>query len=115
MTAFTGKITTTGKSEAIRLEKALFRAHPEFRQKAAVRAQVIAPGQLLVSVVDEPADDDPEADPLIDAFLGFLAADIGAHPERVAALSEGWIAEASDLVRGVQVADDEVIPDDAGL
>jgi len=31
---FKGSITTTGRSEAFRLEKALFKAHPEFRQKA---------------------------------------------------------------------------------
>ena len=55
MSTFTGSITTTGKSEAIRLDKALFRLHPEFRQKAKVRAQVIAPGHALISVVEEGA------------------------------------------------------------
>ncbi len=44
MPSFSGSITTTGKSEAIRLDKALFRAHPEFRQRAKVRAHVIGPG-----------------------------------------------------------------------
>jgi antitoxin PrlF len=43
MSTFTGSITTTGKSQAIRLDKTLFRLHPEFRQKAKVRAQVIFP------------------------------------------------------------------------
>ena len=37
--SFEGSVTTTGRSEAVRLEKAFFRAHPEFRQKARVRAQ----------------------------------------------------------------------------
>ncbi len=55
MSAYTGTITTTGKSEAIRLEKALFKSHPEFRQKAKVRAHVIGPGTMLVSVADEAA------------------------------------------------------------
>ena len=41
MPSFSGSITTTGKSEAIRLDKALFKAHPEFRQRAKVRAHVI--------------------------------------------------------------------------
>ena len=44
---FKGTITTTGRSEALRLDKALFKAHPEFRQKARVRAHVIGPGSLL--------------------------------------------------------------------
>ena len=80
MVSFSGKITTTGKSEAIRLEKALFRAHPEFRQRASVRARVIAPGQLLVSVVgdDMVADDSTDDDPVVGAFVGFLAEDMNA-------------------------------------
>lgn len=117
MASFTGKITTTGKSEAIRLEKALFRAHPEFRQKAAVRASVIAPGQLLVSVVEEEpagaalADDDP----VVAAFVSFLAEDIGRRPDRLAPLSTSRIEQAAELTADVQVEDDEPIPDDVGL
>ena len=38
MSTYTGTITTTGKSEAIRLEKAFFKSHPEFRQKSKVHA-----------------------------------------------------------------------------
>ena len=61
MSTFTGSITTTGKSEAIRLDKALFRLHPEFRQKAKVRAQFISPGLALISVIDDEAA--PARDP----------------------------------------------------
>jgi antitoxin PrlF len=116
MASFTGKITTTGKSEAIRLEKALFRAHPEFRQKATVRASVIAPGQLLVSVIEEEpagaglADDDP----VVGAFVSFLAEDIGRQPGRVAPLSTSRIERAVELTADVPVDDDEPIPDDVG-
>jgi hypothetical protein len=38
MISFNGSITTTGTSEAIRLDKALFRLHPEFREKAKAAA-----------------------------------------------------------------------------
>jgi hypothetical protein len=38
MASFNGSITTTGTSEAIRLDKALFRLHPEFREKAKAAA-----------------------------------------------------------------------------
>ena len=117
MASFTGKITTTGKSEAIRLEKALFRAHPEFRQKSAVRASVIAPGQLLVSVVEEePAGADlAEDDPLVGAFVSFLAEDVRCRPDRVAPLSTSRIERAAELTAEVQVEDEEPIPDDVGL
>ena len=116
MASFSGKFTTTGKSEAIRLEKALFRAHPEFRQKAAVRANVIAPGQLLVSVVEEePADAGlGHDDPVVGAFVSFLAEDIRGEPGRVAPLSTSRIERAVELTEDVQVEDDEPIPDDVG-
>src|ERR1022692_2657679 len=63
MSTFTGSITTTGKSQAIRLPKALFRLHPEFRQKAKVRAQVISPGHALISVIDDEAAPAQDGDP----------------------------------------------------
>ena len=102
MSSFSGKITTTGKSEAIRLEKALFRAHPEFRQRASVRASVIAPGQLLVSLVgdDLVADDWTDDDPVVGAFIGFLAEGLKRHPERVAPLSASRVRAGRRADRG---------------
>jgi len=115
MPAFTGSITTTGKSEAIRLDKALFRLHPEFRQKAKVRAQVIAPGHALISVVGEGFPDVYEEDPVITAFLAFLEADMKTRPERIAGLSNKTIARATRLTKGVRVRDDESLPADITL
>jgi len=109
--AFTGSITTTGKSEAIRLDKALFRLHPEFRQKAKVRAQVIAPGHALISVVEEGTPELQEEDPVVTAFLAFLEKDMKAHPKRMAGLSKRSIARATRLTKGVKVTDDERLPD----
>jgi antitoxin PrlF len=114
MNAYTGKITTTGKSEAIRLEKALFKSHPEFRQKATVRAHVIGPGTLLVSVADK-APASREADPVMAAFLSFLAGDISRSPDQIKPLSATRIEEARALTRDVDVRDDEEIPDDVTL
>jgi antitoxin PrlF len=108
---FHGSITTTGKSEAIRLDKALFRLHPEFRQKAKVRAQVIAPGHALISVVEE----DPEEDPVVTAFLAFLERDMRAHPERLIGLSRRSVNRAARLTKGVKVTDDERLPGDVTL
>ncbi len=114
MPKFDGSITTTGSSEAIRLEKAFFRAHPEFRQKSKVHAQVIAPGQVLVSVV-QPMPTEPEEDPVVLAFLRFLERDIEAHPERLVPMDAGFFARAEALTRDVVVSDDDVIPDDVTL
>jgi len=112
MPTFSGSITTTGKSEAIRLDKALFRLHPEFRQKAKVRAQVIAPGHALISVMEEGSPEVQEEDPVVTAFLAFLEKDMKAHPRRMAALSKRSIARATRLTRQVKVTDNERLPDD---
>ena len=111
MAMFSGSITTTGKSEAIRLDKALFRLHPEFRQKAKVWAKVIAPGQALISVIDEGGRLPDEADPVVDAFLALLEKDMKARPKRIAGLSKGSIARARRLTRGVKVAPGERLPE----
>ena len=115
MSTFAGSITTTGKSEAIRLDKALFRLHPEFRQKAKVRAQVIAPGQALISVVDDEMAAPMEEDAVVSAFLAFLENDLKVRPGRTASLSETAIARATKLTKGVKVSDRERLPDDVGF
>src|SRR5260370_37434576 len=95
MPTFTGSITTTGKSEAIRLDKALSRLHPEFRQKAKVRAQVISPRHALISLIDDKALPAQHADPLVTALLAFLERDLKEQPARrrtalwIASLAQG--------------------------
>jgi antitoxin PrlF len=112
--AYAGTITTTGKSEAIRLDKALFRSHPEFRQKAKVQAHVIGPGTMLLSL-SEAATTRKEADPVMAAFLSFLDRDVSQAPGRVEPLAATRIAEADDLTKGVAVDDDEPLPGDVTL
>ena len=115
MPTFTGSITTTGKSEAIRLDKALFRLHPEFRQKAKVRAQVIAPGHALISVVETATLALQEEDPIVSAFLAFLEQDMKTHPQRLSGLSKRSLARASRLTKGLRVADTEHLPEDVSF
>jgi len=114
MTSYTGTITTTGKSEAIRLEKALFKSHPEFRQKAKVRADVIGPGTMLVSVAGE-ITADSRADPVMAAFLSFLAEDMARAPTRVKPLRATRIEEARELTKDVTVDHSETLPDNVSL
>lgn len=114
---FKGSITTTGRSEALRLDKALFKAHPEFRQRAKIRAHVIGPGSLLVTLdgnEDESADM-IERDPVVAAYLSFLARDMSEHPERLRPFTEADIARIHALTKDVTMSDDEVIPDDVTL
>jgi antitoxin PrlF len=111
MPAYKGSITTTGASEALRLDKALFRQHPEFRQKAKVEAHVIGPGTLLVKVADE-ISTEPHEDPMVSAYLAFLEREA---PHTIVPLSSDEIGRAVELTRNVVVSDDDVIPDDVSI
>jgi antitoxin PrlF len=117
---FKGTITTTGRSEALRLDKALFKAHPEFRQKARVRAHVIGPGSLLVTLDADDrngaeAANEIERDPVVAAYLAFLERDLREHPERLQPFTTSELARLEALTKDVEVSDDESIPDDVTL
>ena len=112
MPKYNGSITTTGRSEAIRLDKDLFKQHPEFQQKAKVQASVIAPGQMLISLLDNVASDDEDEDPVVTAFLSFIEQDILKHPDHIIPLSEELLQNMSALTQGVEVSDEEVFPDE---
>ncbi|QCI69360.1 hypothetical protein E8M01_22880 [Phreatobacter stygius] len=116
---FKGSITTTGRSEALRLDKALFKAHPEFKQRAKIRAHVLGPGSLLVTLDAGEAElapaDAVEHDPVVAAYLSFLERDMREHPERLQPFTEADIARIQALTRDVEVSDDDVIPDDVTL
>jgi antitoxin PrlF len=116
---FKGSITTTGRSEAIRLEKALFKAHPEFKQRARIQAHVLGPGSLLVTLEGDeaqaPSSDAIERDPIVSAYLAFLENDMTEHPERLHPFTAAEISRIQVLTRDVVVSDEDVIPDDVGL
>ena len=113
---FKGSITTTGRSEAIRLDKALFKAHPEFRQRARIKASVMGPGTLLVTLDPETAaEPEAETDPVVRAYLAFLERDMRDHPERLQPITEGLAERAGALVQDVKVSPEETLPDDVTL
>ncbi len=96
-TEYRGKQTKTGNSSGFRFEGALFRSHPEF--KGDVVAHVIAPGRLLVTADAR----EQEADPVMEAFLAFLAEDIRTSPAQVRPLDPGVINRVTRLTEGVAV------------
>ena len=104
----------------MRLDKALFKAHPEFRQKARIRAQVIGPGSLLVTLdADDPpraeAADEVERDPVVAAYLAFLERDLREHPERVQPFTEDELARLEAFDPGRRRFRRRAIPDDVTL
>jgi hypothetical protein len=102
--SFSGKSTAIGNSNGFRFDAALFKANPEFFGE--VRATVLAPGQMLVSVVapDEPSPGSLEDDssPVMQAFLSFLASEMTAHPEWIEPVTEAQMADIAALVEGVE-------------
>jgi antitoxin PrlF len=108
---FTGAITTTGRSEALRLEKSFFRANPEFRQRAKVTARVVGPGHVLVAVENEPLEDAGQ-DPVVTAFLSFLERDMLTTPGRLSTLPSGSAGALAKLLEGVEVNNDDRLPDE---
>lgn len=101
---YKGKITTTGSSEAIRLDKELFRQNPEFKQQAEVRADIIGPGTMLISLLDK-TEATQEEDPVVGAFLAFLERDMAENPKAITPLDAETIARAKAVTEGVVFSD----------
>lgn len=105
--SYKGKITTSGTSNAIRIEKDLFKQNPEFKQAAEVKADIIGRGKLLISVVDD-SDCETEDDPIVGAFLSFLETDMSTRPGSIRSLNAKSIDRAKALTAEVTVSDDEL-------
>jgi hypothetical protein len=107
---YRGKQAKTGNSLGLRFDKALFQSHPEF--SGEVRAHVIAPGRMLV--VAEPAAKSRrrEDDPVIEAFLSFLAADMARSPEQIRPLDRVLTERIGALVGHLPVDPHEDLGDE---
>ena len=112
--SFTGRAAKTGNSRGFRFESALFAAHPEFAA-GDLEADVIAPGRLLVRIRDQEAVQDEEVDPVLEAFLAFLAHQMGKHPERMEAFAAADAEGLEALVEGVEYDPNERLDDDFEL
>jgi hypothetical protein len=107
--SYRGKQAKTGNSLGLRFDKALFKSHPEF--SGEVRAHVIAPGRMLV--VAEPATKSRRhrADPVMEAFLSFLADDMARSPKQIKPLDRGLVKRIKALVGHLPVNPDEDLGD----
>jgi antitoxin PrlF len=108
--SYSGKISTSGNSEAIRLDKNLFKQHPEFKRQANVRADVIGPGTMLIHVVDNVLDNaevENDNDPVVRAFLSFIEKDMNDNPANISPVPADQMAKVAELTAGVVVSDDD--------
>lgn len=95
---YRGKQTRTGNSLGFRFEGALFKSHPEFNGE--VRAQIIAPGRMLVMAEPEGR---ANADPVMASFLAFLAQDMAQSPQKIKPLSTARKRRIARLTKGIAV------------
>ncbi len=101
---FSGKSTPIGNSNGIRFDAALFKTHPEFFGE--VKATVLGPGQMLVSVLSgdtsiaQSVDD--ESNPVMQVFLHFLERQMTEHPDLIEPMDEAELAQIAALVEGVE-------------
>jgi antitoxin PrlF len=65
-------------------------------------------GEVVLTRVEASDGDDP----VLGQFLGFLAADIARHPERLQAVDAGLVQRLQALVRGVDVDLDAALSED---
>jgi hypothetical protein len=94
-------VTAVGNSTGIRFDSALFKLHPEF--SGDIRATIVADGHMLVSAKSVVADSAEDAeDPVMLAFLHFLAKDMRYRPEDIAPLDVAQMDRIAKLVAGVE-------------
>jgi len=108
---YKGRAATTGNSQSLAFEKALFRAHPAFAS-GRLEAQPISPNCLLVRAVSE-ADAAPGDDPVLGAYLDFLAEQMQKEPHLTRGL--GSLERAEALVGDMEVDPDEDLGDEATI
>jgi antitoxin PrlF len=94
---YRGKRTRGGNG--IRFDRALFKRHPEFAGE--VKAHVIAPGRMVVSVAKLVIE---RRDPVMQSFLAFLANDIAKAPEGIKPMSPEMARRIDRLVEQVSVS-----------
>lgn len=86
------------------MDKNLFKQHPEFKQSAEVKADVIAPGKMLISVQNNTSSADNE-DPIVSAFLAFIEKDMIENPSSISVPDKKQINRAKKVMKGVKFED----------
>lgn len=78
-----------------------------------MRAHVIAPGRMLVVAEPTAKSRRKDDDPVLAAFLSFLAADMAASPDRIKPLSPALFERIDALVGDLPFNPDEDLGDES--
>lgn len=102
---YTARPTTTGNQDALAFPRDFSQAHPEaFRSRCDVH--VIAPGSFLITTRQDAEPEVAEDDPILGAFLGFLATQLASRPDQTTPLTEADVTGLDDLLDDVPGGDD---------
>ena len=114
MASYSAKATTVGNSKALRLDRALFRAHPEFAT-GEFKVSVLGPGAMLVTAAARATREQAETDPVLEAYLAFVEQQMVNHPESIRPLTTDDVRGLDRLLVDVVVDRDEELADDFEL
>lgn len=114
MASYTAKATTVGNSRALRLDRALVRAHPEFGT-GDFKVSVLGPGAMLVTATERASREQAQADPVLEAYLAFVEQQMVNHPEHIRPLTSDDVRGLDTLLADVVVDRDEELADDFEL
>jgi antitoxin PrlF len=67
---------------------------------------------MLVSAVAPSDEEFDKNDPVLEAFLAFLAKDMADHPEQIKPLDENMFKRAEELTKGMIIDMDEDLGDE---
>jgi prlF antitoxin for toxin YhaV_toxin len=110
---YRGKQAKTGNSLGFRLDRSFFKSHAEFNDQE-VKVTVIAPGRALISV-DLATGSARNEDPLVGAYLAFLAKEITRNPQAIRPLSASLVRRMRALTHGITTDPQEDLGDEALL
>jgi antitoxin PrlF len=114
MVSYRAKATTVGHSKALRLDRALFQAHPEFAT-GEFKVSVLGPGAMLVTAKTPASREPADADPVLEAYLAFLEQQMVSRPESIRPLTTEDVRGLERLLADVVIDRDEELPDDFEL
>jgi antitoxin PrlF len=110
MRTWTAKPTKNGNSMALRLEKGMLDASPEFGS-GEFSVNVLGPGTLLVHR-NTPFEEAGDEDPVLSTFLQFLNQEMKNTPAKITPLSRREHAFMASALKDVELEDDEEFGDD---
>ncbi|HEX9727903.1 MAG TPA: hypothetical protein VGA37_05320 [Gemmatimonadales bacterium] len=114
MASYRAKATTVGHSKALRLDRALFHAHPEFAT-GEFNVSVLGPGAMLVTARGPTSRKPAETDPVLEAYLAFVEQEMISRPESIRPLTTADVRGLDTLLADVVVARAEELADDFEL